>query len=863
MKPLRIRRLTAMCLSVALATMFGTAAAVENKNSTMTGNLELQRGADGIALLVAPRLNIDELISRHLATWKPGVPLRFAEPVDVAVDTKAFGEWKSQADGTELWQMRLRVPNAVSINLGFTRYVMPKGGSLTLYSADKSAHIRPFTDADNQDHAQLWTPMLDGEEILVEVRVPKDRRDSLDLKLSSINAGFTDFNNPLAVLSGACNIDVVCPQGDGWRDQIRSVGAYSRGGIDYCSGALVNNVRGDGKSYFLTANHCGVTASTQASVVIYWNYQNSTCRAPGSSASGGTGDGSRAQFNTGVIVRGTYAASDFTLVETQTPVNPAFDLYWSGLDATTTLAPSTVGIHHPGVQEKRISFANDPLTVTGYLGTTSPGDGTHLRVFTWQQGTTEGGSSGSPIFNPNSKRIVGQLHGGYASCSDTRSDWYGWTNVSWNGGGAAASQLKAWLDPDNTGTQSFDGRGNAPFTVAVNPGTVGVCSSAGSTALALTIGATAGFSGLVDLTASGAPAGATTTFAPTPVAAPGTSTLTVGGLGGATAGAYTLSITGTSGTDSVTRTVPFGLSSASPLAATLSTPANGAIGLSSNPVLTWTASSGATEYRVEIATDAAFSNNIVNQVVTGTSYTVTTALPGNTMHYWRVTANNYCGNAPVSTVYTFKTASAPGQCDDSTSPVTVFQDDVEAGVGGWTTTGSTGASTWVRSAARPNSGSYAWYANDIATVSDQRLISPTIALPANQNPLTLSFANWRQIEVNGATGCFDGGTLEVSTNGTTFTQVPASKIIGGGVYRGVISSSYSNPLAGLNAWCDDPARDYTAGPVLIDLGDYAGQNVQLRFRLGTDTSQAKEGWYVDDIKVTACAADPIFAHGFE
>lgn len=122
-------------------------------------------------------------------------------------------------------------------------------------------------------------------------------------------------------------------------------------------------------------------------------------------------------------MRGTNSATDFTLVETQTPVNPSFDMYWSGIDATTNLANGAVGIHHPSVEEKRISFANDPLTVTTYLGTTSPGNGTHLRVFTWQQGTTEGGSSGSPIYNPGNKRIVGQLHGGYAACGDTRSDW--------------------------------------------------------------------------------------------------------------------------------------------------------------------------------------------------------------------------------------------------------------------------------------------------------------------------------------------------------------------------------------------------------------------------------------------------------
>ena len=148
--------------------------------------------------------------------------------------------------------------------------------------------------------------------------------------------------------------------------------------------------------------------------------------------------------------------------------------------------------------------------------------------------------------------------------------------------------------------------------------------------------------------------------------------------------------------------------------------------------------------------------------------------------------------------------------------------------------------------------------------SDQRLVSPTIALPADQNPLTLRFANWRQIEQSAA-ACWDGGILEVSTDGgTQFTQVPNNKIIAGGGYRGPVGSGFNNPLTGLDAWCSDPARPYTDGPVLIDLADYAGQSINLRFRLGTDSSVAKEGWYVDDIQINGCTSvDAIFADGFD
>ena len=86
-----------------------------------------------------------------------------------------------------------------------------------------------------------------------------------------------------------------------------------------------------------------------------------------------------------------------------------------------------------------------------------PGDGTHWRVGQWEDGTTEPGSSGSGLWDPD-QHLVGQLHGGYASCSSITSDCFGRLSRSWNGGGASANRLKDWLDPDNTGVLVADGR---------------------------------------------------------------------------------------------------------------------------------------------------------------------------------------------------------------------------------------------------------------------------------------------------------------------------------------------------------------------------------------------------------------------
>jgi len=303
-----------------------------------------------------------------------------------------------------------------------------------------------------------------GDSAVIEAVVPKARLSEFKLRLTSINHDYVGFGRlaregALAQtkgVSGSCNVDVVCPDGDEFRDEIPSVGAYSRFGQFYCSGSLLNNTAGDQKMYFLTAHHCGMgAADAAASIVVYWNYQNSTCRTPGSADSGANGDGSLAQNQAGAVVRATSAASDFTLLELDDAADPAFNLSWSGWDRRDAAPQGATGIHHPRVAEKRITHSDTPLRIEGYLGNTGA---SHLWVQWNQRGTTEGGSSGSPIYSPEG-RVVGQLHGGYASCSTTGADhvdWYGRLFTSWTGGGTAATRLSDWLDSAGTGAQFVD-----------------------------------------------------------------------------------------------------------------------------------------------------------------------------------------------------------------------------------------------------------------------------------------------------------------------------------------------------------------------------------------------------------------------
>lgn len=385
------------------------------------------------------------------------------------------GTWEEIELGLYLWRLRVTSPGALWLSFGFTQYQLPADATLFIYSPDGEWVAGPYSSNNNSNTDQLWTPMISGDEAIIELTVKETSIKDVLLMLGSVTHGYHGVGTEPESLdkSGSCNVDVICSQGNGWRDQIRSVGRYSfsSGASSYvCTGSLVNNTSQDGTPYFLTANHCVNSQTGASTVVVYWEYESSTCRTPGSSESGTTLP-RPSTSQSGAIWRASYSPSDVTLLELISSPKPSWDVYWSGWDRTGTDPTSAVCIHHPKGHAKRISHENNPLTTTSYGGFTSPGDSTHFRVEDWDSGTTEGGSSGSGLWDAN-KRIVGQLHGGYAACGNDLPDYYGRLYTSWTGGGTSSSRLSNWLDKGSTGASTldgFDGSSIPPITPTAPP----------------------------------------------------------------------------------------------------------------------------------------------------------------------------------------------------------------------------------------------------------------------------------------------------------------------------------------------------------------------------------------------------------
>jgi hypothetical protein len=388
------------------------------------------------------------------------------------------------------------------------------------------------------------------------------------------------------------------------------------------------------------------------------------------------------------------------------------------------------------------------------------------------------------------------------------------------------------------------------FSLSVTPGSQSICTLDESQAVyQVSIESILGYNSAVTLNASGQPAGSSTTFIPNPVIPAGNSELTLAGIGAGLSGSYTLAIEGESSDQTRSASASLILAGAQPGKPALQSPANGAQDQSLSPAFSWTAGSQAAGYEIQIATDSQFANIVDSSTgIPGTSYVPPAGLQSGKTYYWRVRATNACGGGAYSSVFNFTTESLPGDCPVGTIPSVLYQTDFEANSAGWSHSGT--GDTWELSNARSHSGTKAFFATDVASVSDQYLVSPQVTLPAGQASLSLQYWNYQEIEANSfGSLCYDGAILEISKDGgANWFQMDEQNLLTD-PYHALVAGSFGNPLAGREAWCGDP-QDWINSIVALD--DYAGQAVRFRFRLGTDQITSREGWYVDDVVVQSC-----------
>lgn len=456
-------------ISILFSCLFVHQTTAQMTNEGAPRSWSLKKNQSRIDYYLMPKFNLEKQkkIDALNAASKTK-PWQFGYEYTVNYGLNNSGTWTTLANGDRIWQIEIESKNALTMNFVFDDYHLPKGATVYLYNPKTKEVQGAYTHANNSADRMLGTTLIQGDNVVIEYYEPKVVQGLGALNISMVVHGYRQLGAyPSSKLTkglndaGDCHIDVNCPLGSGWQDQINSVALIIEGGNALCSGALINNTSNDGTPYFLTAEHCGAAGFGAWVFRFNWESPVPVCAQVGNSQDPG------APYNeiNGAVLRAKKSDSDVLLLELNN--TPTGNVYYAGWNRSTTPATQVTGIHHPSGDVKKISRDNDAAVFVNA--------GKSLwNVEGWDQGVTESGSSGSPLFNQN-KLIVGQLLGGPSACVGTSgnadADAYGRFDVSWNGT-SPADRLKDWLDPGNIGLVQQSGYDpNAPV-LAVDAGVV-------------------------------------------------------------------------------------------------------------------------------------------------------------------------------------------------------------------------------------------------------------------------------------------------------------------------------------------------------------------------------------------------------
>lgn len=207
--------------------------------------------------------------------------------------------------------------------------------------------------------------------------------------------------------------------------------------------------------------------------------------------------------------------------------------------------------------------------------------------------------------------------------------------------------------------------------------------------------------------------------------------------------------------------------------------------------------------------------------------------------------------------------TAPVLCPSSEVVSTVWSEDFEGGAANWSATAVVGDNVWGVGHDFASSGtSHLW--GDLRPQCDEFgfdfLTDSSVAMTNDVRvPLVgayLQFAHAFGFENYSyflPAEFYDGGVVEYSVNGGAGWTDVGYLIVAGAEYGGVIDDTFGNPLGGRPGFVGD---SWGYSSTQLDLTPLAGQDVRLRFRIGTDdtTDFCDYGWFVDDLRVFECPA---------
>jgi len=331
------------------------------------------------------------------------------------------------ANGSRVLKLELTSANAMGLRVHLSHFTPSSGLELRVYDTVTKKVLGPYTAPHLGEDGKWWSPTIFGNTIGLEFTLPAGRPAPARMpEIDDVGYLFCDGTQCTFPPGGtfSCHNDVTCfPT---WHDnEARAIAVVyfvpSGGSCARCTGALMNRGPGDFSPLFTLANHCISVQSEADSADLIWNFETATCNG----AAPTDGD-----HNLGSLILKRRVLTDSTLLGLYE--DPIGNYYvgsdpngWASGDAAT-------GLHHPRGTFTRISFGTSAGSTDGALfcddaGSVScscnpPSNCIAVDTFdiSYTSGTTEPGSSGSPIFD-STHRYRGSLTGGASGCAPITS----------------------------------------------------------------------------------------------------------------------------------------------------------------------------------------------------------------------------------------------------------------------------------------------------------------------------------------------------------------------------------------------------------------------------------------------------------
>ena len=439
----------------------------------------------------APLIDVVRVDLNPLIDSAARSPEQFAVNIPRAVSSSAQGSWSQQGSLTT-WVYSTRIATAISMSFHASHVLLPPSAVLTVSTARTTVKYV----ARDVSRNGLWGRPLPGDTVNFSLTVNSADANRVHFHIDSLQAGyrslgagvldhphFAQIKRQAAAATTGCTENYACHVTAANQGPARATVALIIGNLYQCSGTLLNNTRGDGVPFILTARHCekgeldGGNPDAAATVGVYWD-SITPCGSPLGSIYDGT---TITQSGATTVLE----QQDLWLIRLDTPP-AASDAYYAGWDASGASFSGGYTLHHAlGGDLQYVEWSGaDVLEQMPGTTLSIAYDSTFWGVVN-SLGNIGAGGSGSALFSPNNQVVgsasLAQLTGGENTAGacpvvppptpspSTVTALFTalsgvWTSTADRTSSTGSQTLKSVLDPGNTGQAAVAGIATQPIT---------------------------------------------------------------------------------------------------------------------------------------------------------------------------------------------------------------------------------------------------------------------------------------------------------------------------------------------------------------------------------------------------------------